>query len=83
MPLNWDSLVIGPCQQIFGDDPVLWQSSGTTGWVEISGIYDEGFLALQPIGGEEDGLTPVHVSTSKPVLGIQLSQFEQYSTPPQ
>ncbi|GBR39692.1 hypothetical protein AA101099_1777 [Neoasaia chiangmaiensis NBRC 101099] len=83
MPLDWDKLVIGPCQQIFSDDPIQWQSSLLGGLIPISGIFDEGFLALQPLGGEEDGLTPVHVSSAKPIVGIQLSQFVQYGVEPQ
>jgi len=72
-PLDWDALVLGPCQQAFGES-VSWQSAKLGAPVSITGIFDKPFFPAEPIGGE-DGLTPVHITTTQPILGVQLSQF--------
>ncbi|MBS1067255.1 head-tail joining protein [Gluconobacter cerinus] len=72
-PVDWDLLVLGPCQDVFGE-PARWQSGPSGDWIDITGIYDEGFRPVDLIG-VEDGMTPSHISSSAPMLGIRTSQF--------
>jgi len=72
-PVDWDGLVLGPCQSVFGET-AFWKSPRHPGQVQITGIFDKAFYALDPLGGE-DGMAPVHISTTVPILGVQLSQF--------
>ncbi|GBQ84105.1 hypothetical protein AA13595_1324 [Gluconacetobacter johannae DSM 13595] len=73
MSLDWGSLVLGPCETIFGE-PVTWQSSQGGAPVQATGVFDEGYKGLEIIGGD-DGMAPTHVTSSLPRLGVRLSQF--------
>ncbi len=89
--IDWDSVVIGPAVAIFGE-PVLYQpmiSAGPIGPLDsrivggaafqIIGVFDSEYVELQPLGiGDMIGM-PSQISSARPVLGIQLSQF---TTPP-
>ncbi|MBV1835652.1 hypothetical protein [Acetobacter estunensis] len=72
-PFDWSGLVLGPCQDTFGET-VVWRGQSSNGDVQIRGIFDEGFRAIDTFGAD-DGVTPVHVTTSSPVLGIRLADF--------
>ncbi len=89
--IDWDSIVIGPTVGVFGE-PVLYQpmiSAGPLGPLDsripgadpfqITGVFDSEYLELQPLAiGDMIGM-PSHITSARPVLGIQLSQF---TTPP-
>ncbi|WP_321810075.1 hypothetical protein [Burkholderia sp. BCC1985] len=66
MPINWDALVIGPLQGVFGEQVTYLPATG--GSFEIRGVYDKAYFAVNVETGSM-------VSTSQPTLGIQLSQF--------
>lgn len=71
-PVDWDSLVLGPCQSVFGES-VQWFHGTSTTPALVRGIFDNGW---KPIDVEiSDGLTPTHVVSSDARIGVRLSQF--------
>lgn len=72
-PVDWDDVVLGPCQSVFGES-ARWKSGRTGEWVDITGIYDEGFQSVDLLGSE-DGMSPTHISSSRPIFGIRIAQF--------
>ena len=89
MPIDWDRLVIGPTVEIFGEGnrsagggrkPIRYHTP--VGSFDIDGVFDEEYLNLTPLGRGSDGAellslgAPGAISTTMPVLGVQLSQFE-------
>ncbi|NHN83663.1 hypothetical protein GOB93_03285 [Acetobacter musti] len=72
-PFDWSGLVLGPCQNVFGEN-VTWYHRRAPAGVTVRGIFDEGFQAYDAIGGE-DGMEPVHLSSSHPILGIRIADF--------
>ncbi len=75
MSLDWDNLVLGPCEAIFGETiPVIWQSAQGGSPVPTTGIFDQGYKGLDIIGGD-DGMMPMNITSSLPRLGVRLSQF--------
>jgi hypothetical protein len=78
MAVDWDRLVIGPTVHIFGDR-VLFNSGEH--FFEIVGVFDEAYLELTPLGRGGDDTesfalgSPGAITSERPVLGIQLSQF--------
>lgn len=66
--VDWDALVIGPLQAVFGE-PVTYMPVTGSPHV-ITGIFDKAFHkeALFTDGS-------VGITTEAPVLGVQLSQF--------
>lgn len=72
MSVNWDAVVIGPLQGVFGE-PVIYTPLGGAAF-QISGVFDDAYLKEMLF---EDGTTGTN--TVSAVLGVQLSQF---STPP-
>lgn len=71
-PVDWDQLVLAPCQNVFGEE-VQWISSLNPDPVPVTGIFDNGYKAM-PLE-IVDGLSPTHVTTADARLGVQLSQF--------
>lgn len=83
MAIDWNDLVLGPCIAVFGAS-YLYQSGQSS--FSITGIFDESYTPLSPLGGgslpgtESFTLGSVgSITTGIPVLGVQLSQFP---TPP-
>ncbi|MPW16910.1 hypothetical protein GCT13_08195 [Paraburkholderia sp. CNPSo 3157] len=74
MPIDWNAVVIGPLQGVFGE-PVSYTSI-LGGSFQISGVYDKAFFAVNVETGSL-------VSTSQPTLGVQLSQFPSNYLPQQ
>ena len=72
MSIDWDSLVIGPLQGVFGELVAYMPFAG--GALPITGVFDNAYLKEVMF---EDGLTGVTEVSA--VLGVQLSQFQ---TPP-
>jgi len=89
--IDWDTIVIGPTVAVFGQ-PVLYKPMVSAGPVgprdsrvpatapfAITGVFDAEYLELAPLAiGDMIGL-PSQITSARPVLGIQLSQF---LTPP-
>jgi hypothetical protein len=75
--IDWDTLVIGPCTAVFGET-VLYQPLGGVAYA-VAGIFDEAYQEQFPI----EGLTPGNVSNTRPMLGVQLSQFPAGQPPMQ
>ncbi len=69
--IDFDTLVIGPCMATFGE-PVLYQPLGGLSF-QIIGVFDEAYLEQAPY----DALAPGNISGTRPVLGVQMSQFTQ------
>ncbi|WP_428492159.1 head-tail joining protein [Rhodopila sp.] len=80
MAVDFDALVIGPCIAVFGE-AVMYYGEAI---FPITGVFDEAYLELTPlgVGGMSDGNFGA-VSTEKPVLGVQLSQFPVQHQPEQ
>ena len=70
MSVNWDALVIGPSQAIFGEKEKISYFPQAGSELQITGIFDRGYHKENFFG---DG--SVGVTTVSPSLGIQLSQF--------
>ncbi|WP_456306087.1 head-tail joining protein [Gluconobacter kondonii] len=66
--------MLGPCQDVFGE-AVEWQSGKIGVWQPISGIFDDAYRPVDLIGGD-DGLSPVHITTTRPILGVRESSFQ-------
>lgn len=67
--IDFDALVIGPCMATFGE-AVLYQPIAGAAF-EITGVFDEAYLEQAGI----DATIPGSVSNTRPMLGVQLSQF--------
>ncbi|ASW00141.1 head-tail joining protein [Paraburkholderia aromaticivorans] len=68
MPVNWDTLVIGPLQAVFGE-PVTYRPLAG-GSLQITGVFDDAYLKEVMFEDASSGVTTVSA-----VLGVQLSQF--------
>ena len=66
--IDWDAVVIGPLQGIFGEPATFIPVAGLP--FAITGVFDKAFHKESLF---EDG--SVGVTTESPVLGVQLSQF--------
>jgi hypothetical protein len=64
--IDWDTLVLGPAMAQFGE-AVTYAFAGAAP-VAISGVYDEQYTAVDVVDGQG-------VTSSMPVLGVQLSQL--------
>lgn len=64
--IDWDKAVVGPSISVFGE-PVQYQPA-TTAPFDITGVYDDAYVEVDQAGG-------MGVSSARPVLGVQLSQF--------
>ncbi len=75
--VDFDTLVNGPCLDVFGDE-VVFTAKGQLP-VTVTGVFDRAFLQQQPFGGgaQEGQRTGAggNVSAARPVLGVQLRQF--------
>lgn len=65
--VDWDALVLGPLQQVFGETVTFMPATGTP--FAGTGIFDEAYREVDLAGGEA-------VTTECPVLGIQTSAFQ-------
>lgn len=69
MPIDWDGVVIGPLQGVFGE-PATYMPLGGTAF-PISGVFDDAYLKEVMFEDASSGVTEVSA-----VLGIRLSQFQ-------
>jgi hypothetical protein len=65
--IDWNAVVLGPVMGVFGQQ-VLYQPANGTPFTIFHGVFDNGFVEVDPIGSPG-------VLSAKPVLGIQLSEF--------
>jgi hypothetical protein len=68
MPIDWNAVVIGPLQGVFGE-PVIYTPRGGAAF-QVSGVFDDAYLKEVMF---EDG--SMGTTTASAVLGVQLSQF--------
>lgn len=64
--VDWDSLVLGPVQGVFGEPITFLPAIGAP--LSTTGIFDEAYREVDLAGGTA-------VTTEHPVLGIRTSQF--------
>ena len=64
--IDWDTLVLGPAMAQFGEAVSYAFAGGVP--VPITGVYDEQYTAVDVVDGQG-------VTSSMPVLGVQLSQL--------
>ena len=64
--VDWDSLVLGPLQSVFGEPITFLPAVGAP--VAATGVFDEAYHEVDLAGG-------MAVTTEHPVLGIQVSAF--------
>jgi hypothetical protein len=70
--IDFDALVLGPAMATFGE--AVWYVPGprspiyTGAGFEITGVYDHAYVEAGELGSPG-------VNTTRPVLGVQLSQF--------
>lgn len=64
--IDWDSVVIGPIVGVFGE-PVRYMPA-TTAPFDIDGNFDAAYI-------EVDRESGMGITTARPLLGVQLSQF--------
>lgn len=69
MAIDFDSLVLAPCQQVFGE-PVFYDSE-LSGTFELSGIFDKAYESVVVQEGQA-------ISERMPVIGCRSSQFPTY-----
>ena len=83
--IDFDALVIGPLQHVFGEE-VVHHPVGRLAQT-VTGVFDRAYLELTPLGGGPQ--EPAHFGASgnitdrKPILGVQLSQFAKDRPPRQ
>jgi hypothetical protein len=63
--IDWDSLVLKPCMQVFGEPATYNPASG--GSLPVAVVFDDAYM-----GVEAGGMVVV---TSTPLVGIRLSEF--------
>jgi hypothetical protein len=66
--INWDSLVLGPLQRVFGEVVTYRPYAGQP--YQITGVFDDAFLKEVMFEDASQGVTEISA-----VLGVQLSQF--------
>lgn len=68
MPIDWNAMVIGPLQGIFGESVTYAPRSGAA--FQITGVFDDAYQKEVLFDDATTGVTTVAA-----VLGVQLSQF--------
>ncbi|PWK30859.1 head-tail joining protein [Pseudomonas sp. OV226] len=73
--IDWDSLVLGPLETIFGEGEqpagkVMFYPAGGIGYA-IDGVFDSAYREVEMID------PMVGVASTQPVLGVRLSTFAQ------
>lgn len=69
MAIDFDRLVIGPLNDIFGTPGIWYRPRGQQAFL-ITGVFDAGAKNVKEIG--EDGIP---ITDVQPILGIRLSDF--------
>lgn len=69
--IDWDAVVLGPCEGVFGEDQTPTYTPPGGAPFPVPGIFDDAHTGLQ-MGDAGDP----EVSTVHAVIGIRLSQFQ-------
>lgn len=69
MPIDWNSVVIGPLHGVFAEPVTYMPLAG--GSFSITGVFDDAYLKEVMFEDASSGVTEVSA-----VLGVQLSQFQ-------
>jgi hypothetical protein len=82
--VDWDNLLVGPTVACFGE-PVSYQSQSGGSAFPITGVFDEAYRELTPLGAGDVTFSDIQlgsvVTAERPVLGVQLSAFPTGSSP--
>lgn len=70
MPIDWDQVVLGPTEAVFGE-PATYLPAVGTGFA-ITGVFDAAYK-------EVDQIDPLSANSTMPVIGVRLALF---ATPP-
>lgn len=73
--IDFGALVLGPCIGIFGEAPnapVLYQTASAPAF-PVNGVFDQAYRPIDPLMIE--GMDTSHVTTTRPCLGVRLSDF--------
>ncbi|OOG61445.1 hypothetical protein B0E46_15830 [Rhodanobacter sp. B04] len=67
MPIDWDAMVLGPCEGVFGE-PATYIPAGGSGYA-ITGVFDSAYkdVTLIDVG--------VDANAVQPVLGVRAALF--------
>ena len=76
-PVDWDGLLHGPVQSVFGEAVQYRSQSG--GSFSVTGIFDNAYHPSDEVSGSF-GMGPVHLVNRYTILGVRLSEFP---SPPQ
>lgn len=67
--IDWDSLVLSPCEKIFGEsEPVLYEPASYESF-STTGIFDKAYREQSSVGDV------IGMTIEVPVLGIRLANF--------
>lgn len=76
MAVDWDALVLGPLERIFGEggqddqppQPIMFQPASGGAPYPIDGVFDAAWRDLELVD-------PLGVTTTQPVLGVRMSTW--------
>lgn len=71
-PVDWDNILHGPVQSVFGELVQYRPQSGSP--FSVSGIFDNAYHQSDEVSGSF-GLGPVHLVNRYAILGVRLSEF--------
>lgn len=69
--IDFDSLVLGPCMDAFAE-PVVYQPAIGVPF-QVTAVFDQAYRPVDSLSIE--GIDPMHVTASRPCLGVRLSAF--------
>ncbi len=72
MSVDWDTKVLAPCADVFGEPVTYTPQEGVP--FQITGIYDEAYREVILLDG-------VPMTTESPVLGVRLAEFPEGRPP--
>lgn len=74
-PVDWDGLVLGPTENIFGETATYTPAAAGSAAIAITGVFDRAWREADPFGeGSESNLIV-------PVFGVRVNQFPAPPTP--
>lgn len=71
-PVDWDALLHGPVQSVFGEAVQYQPRIGAA--FSVTGIFDDAYHQSDEVSGSF-GLGPVHLVNRYAILGVRLSEF--------
>ena len=64
--VDWNALVLGPLNTVFGEPVTYTLASGIP--IQVTGIFDEAYTPVELVADPS-------VNSARPVLGVRLSDF--------